>query len=71
VCEGYIPDGGWIIGAGEEYDDLSYQDQVESQAIYNMLEQEVVPLFYSRPKTACRGAGSPHEKHHQMVCSAV
>jgi starch phosphorylase len=49
-CEGYIPDGGWIIGAGEEYDDLSYQDQVESQAIYNMLEQEVVPLFYSRSK---------------------
>jgi starch phosphorylase len=28
-CEGYIPDGGWIIGAGEEYDDLSYQDQVD------------------------------------------
>ncbi|MHC5082890.1 MAG: alpha-glucan family phosphorylase [Planctomycetota bacterium] len=47
-CEGYIPDGGWIIGAGEEYDDLSYQDQVEGQAIYNLLEQEVVPLFYNR-----------------------
>lgn len=49
-CEGYIPDGGWIIGAGEEYEDLSYQDQVESQAIYNLLEQEVVPLFYARSK---------------------
>jgi starch phosphorylase len=49
-CEGYIPDGGWIIGAGEEYEDLSYQDQVESQAIFNLLEQEVVPLFYSRGK---------------------
>ena len=23
-CEGYIPDGGWIIGAGEEYDDLRF-----------------------------------------------
>jgi len=49
-CEGYIPDGGWIIGAGEEYDDLSYQDQVESQAIYNLMEQEVVPLYFSRAK---------------------
>ncbi len=49
-CEGYIPDGGWIIGAGEEYDDLSYQDQVESQAIYNLLEQEVVPLYFNRGK---------------------
>ncbi len=49
-CEGYIPDGGWIIGAGEEYDDLSYQDQVESQAIFNLLEQEVVPLYFAQSK---------------------
>ena len=49
-CEGYIPNGGWIIGAGEEYDDLEYQDQVESQAIFDLLESEVVPVFYSRSK---------------------
>lgn len=49
-CEGYIPDGGWIIGAGEEYDDLAYQDQVESQAIFNLLEQEVAPLYFAQSK---------------------
>ena len=47
-CEGYTPEGGWIIGAGEEYDDFEYQDSVESQAIFNLLENEVVPLFYTR-----------------------
>jgi len=47
-CEGYKPDGGWVIGAGETYDDAAYQDMVESQAIYNILENEVVPLFYTR-----------------------
>ncbi len=47
-CEGYTPDGGWVIGAGENYEDAGYQDIVESQAIYNMLENEVVPLFYTR-----------------------
>ena len=47
-CEGYIPEGGWVIGAGESYDDLAYQDMVESQAIYNILENEVIPLFYTR-----------------------
>jgi starch phosphorylase len=47
-CEGYRPDGGWAIGAGEIYDDPGYQDMVESQTIYNMLENEVVPLFYTR-----------------------
>lgn len=45
-CEGYHPDGGWIIGAGESYDDLGYQDLVESQALYKILEDEIIPLFY-------------------------
>ena len=47
-CEGYTPDGGWVIGAGESYEDIDYQDTVESQAIYNMLENEAIPLFYTR-----------------------
>jgi starch phosphorylase len=47
-CEGYRPDGGWAIGSGETYDDTAYQDMVESQAIYNMLENEVIPLFHTR-----------------------
>ncbi|MBN2272154.1 MAG: alpha-glucan family phosphorylase [Sedimentisphaerales bacterium] len=47
-CEGYTPDGGWVIGGGEGYDNPDYQDLVESQALYNMLENEVIPLFYTR-----------------------
>jgi starch phosphorylase len=46
--EGYQQDNGWAIGAGEEYTDLDYQDQVESRAIYDLLEQEIVPIFYER-----------------------
>lgn len=46
--EAYAQDNGWAIGAGEEYTDLHYQDDVESRAIYDLLEQELVPLFYSR-----------------------
>ncbi|MCS7046892.1 MAG: alpha-glucan family phosphorylase, partial [Gemmataceae bacterium] len=46
--EGHSGDNGWAIGAGEEYTDLNYQDDVESRAIYDLLEQEVVPLFYAR-----------------------
>jgi starch phosphorylase len=47
-CEGYTKDGGWVIGDSEPYDDRDYQDLVESQAMYNLLENEVIPLFYSR-----------------------
>ncbi len=39
---------GWPIGHGEEYDDLNYQDDVEANAFYECLEQEVIPLFYGR-----------------------
>ncbi|NIA07203.1 MAG: alpha-glucan family phosphorylase [Actinobacteria bacterium] len=47
-CEAYSPEIGWAIGHGEEYFDHDYQDQVESEAIYNILEREIIPLFYDR-----------------------
>ena len=47
-CEGYTEERGWRIGNGEEYSDLDYQDAVESQALYNVLENEVIPCFYDR-----------------------
>ena len=47
-CEGYTPDGGWIIGTGENHEDADYQEIVEAQTIYDMLENEVIPLYYTR-----------------------
>jgi len=47
-CEAYQRDNGWAIGNGEEYEDHVYQDEVESQALYDLLEREVAPLFYKR-----------------------
>lgn len=47
-CEGYKPQGGWAIGNGEVYQDTVYQDAIESKALYNILEKEVVPVFYTR-----------------------
>src|SRR5208283_3325217 len=39
---------GWAIGKGEIYQDPSYQDQVEAEALYELLEREIVPAFYDR-----------------------
>ena len=39
---------GWPLGAGEMYQDQDYQDEIEANALYDLLEQEVVPLFYDR-----------------------
>jgi starch phosphorylase len=39
---------GWAIGRGESYDNQDYQDQVESAALYDILEHDVIPSFYDR-----------------------
>ncbi len=46
--EGFDPEVGWKIGNGEEYTDLAYQDEVESRQLYDTLETQIVPLFYTR-----------------------
>ncbi|MEL7642139.1 MAG: alpha-glucan family phosphorylase [Solidesulfovibrio sp.] len=49
-AEAWKPDNsvGWAIGQGEEYEDGGYQDFVESQTLYNILENEIIPTFYDR-----------------------
>ncbi len=39
---------GWAIGKGEDYDNADYQDQVEGDSLYDLLERDVVPTFYER-----------------------
>ncbi|MFW5709285.1 MAG: alpha-glucan family phosphorylase [Chloroflexota bacterium] len=49
-AEAYNPDVGWSIGNGEEYakDEWEHQDFIEAQALYNVLEQDIIPTFYDR-----------------------
>jgi starch phosphorylase len=46
--EAYVPEVGWAIGHGEQYQDERLQDDVESKALYDLLEREIVPMFYRR-----------------------
>jgi len=46
--EAYRREVGWAIGAGETYDDYDYQNQIEAEALYDLLERDVVPIFYDR-----------------------
>ncbi len=48
-AEGYSPDLGWAIGNGEEYpeEEWEHQDYIESEALYNVFEQEIIPMFYN------------------------
>jgi starch phosphorylase len=46
--EAYNPEVGWSIGHGEQYIDEHLQDEIESNALYDLLERDLVPLFYQR-----------------------
>jgi len=68
--EAYQPEVGWAIGRGEMYDDREYQDQVEAEALYELLERDVVPLFYDRGMNALprRWIGRMKASIGQLCC---
>jgi starch phosphorylase len=62
--EGYSPDVGWAIGSIEKYNTEEERDYVESEAIYNLLQKVIAPLYYDR------GAdGLPHNWIKMMKAS--
>ncbi|HSJ80561.1 MAG TPA: alpha-glucan family phosphorylase [Thiobacillus sp.] len=47
-AEAYTPEVGWALGDGEEHDNDPAWDAVEAEALYELLEREVIPAFYTR-----------------------
>ena len=59
--EGYIAGNGWAICRGklDVYENEELQDKVEADAIFDLLEKEIIPLFYER--------GRDHIPHHWLA----
>lgn len=55
-AEAYTPEVGWAIGDGREHGDDPSWDASEAEALYALLEREVVPEFYSRDERGISGA---------------
>jgi starch phosphorylase len=49
-AEAYTPEVGWALGDGQEHGDDPAWDASEADALYGLLEREVVPEFYTRDK---------------------
>jgi starch phosphorylase len=47
-AEAYAPELGWALGDGREHGEDPAWDAAEAEALYERLEQEVVPEFYAR-----------------------
>lgn len=53
VLDGWWPEAfdganGWAVDEGQIHEDAEYRDHADSEAIYDLLEKEVIPLFYDR-----------------------
>ena len=46
--EGYREGAGWALTEKRTYQNQEYQDRLDASTIYSMLEQEIIPLYYSR-----------------------
>jgi len=47
-AEAYSPEVGWALGDGQEHGDDPAWDAAEAEALYDLLEREVIPEFYAR-----------------------
>lgn len=77
-CEAYNGSNGWIIGSDSFYNDEYHQDNADSEYLYNVLEQLIIPLYYERDEkgTPCKwvekmkesiGTISSQYSTHRMV----
>ena len=55
-AEAYTPEVGWALGDGREHGEDPAWDAVEADALYDLLEREVVPEFYARDENGIPSA---------------
>ncbi len=47
-AEGYNTKNGWAIGTNEEYYSYEEQDLADSESIYKILEDKIIPAYYNK-----------------------
>lgn len=47
-AEGYIPEAGWALPEEQTYVNHELQNELDALSIYNILENEIIPIFYKR-----------------------
>jgi starch phosphorylase len=78
-AEAYTPEVGWALGDGQEHGDDPAWDAVEADALYGLLEREVIPEFYTRDENGIPSAWvkrmresmahlTPHFSANRAVC---
>ncbi|MGI9089094.1 MAG: alpha-glucan family phosphorylase [Chthoniobacterales bacterium] len=48
-CESYNGKNGWAIGAEIDDGSVEFQSEVDAGSLYQLLENQVIPLYYAKP----------------------
>jgi starch phosphorylase len=68
-AEAYSPEVGWAIGDGREHGEDPAWDAKEADALYTLLEAEVIPEFYERDESGmpCKWLGRIRESMARLT----
>ncbi|MCF8337591.1 MAG: alpha-glucan family phosphorylase [Bacteroidales bacterium] len=47
-AEGYVEGAGWALPMQKAFHDQNTQDELDSETLYDLLEEEIIPAFYDR-----------------------
>src|SRR5215469_11065602 len=48
-CEGYNGKNGWAIGSEISDGTPEFQNEVDAESLFNVLENQIIPLYYAKP----------------------
>ncbi len=47
-AEGYLPGAGWALPEESTYQDTALQNELDAETIYNLLEEEILPIYFDK-----------------------
>ncbi|MCD6347964.1 MAG: alpha-glucan family phosphorylase, partial [Bacteroidales bacterium] len=62
-CEGYREGAGWSLPEEKIYEDQDFQDELDATTLYNILEQDIVTLYYERDEEGIPAGWVNHIKN--------
>ena len=68
ISDGWWPEGfdgrnGWVIGSDKHYEDEGIQDAEDVESLYDVLEHQIIPLYYERNESGLPSEWIGRMKH--------
>lgn len=62
-AEGYTPDAGWAIQEARTYGNQAFQDELDAETLYQILEDEILPIYFEKDENGLSPKWLSHIKN--------